>query len=522
MIDKGQHAVDFINRLTHTKGKFAGKRFNLRPWQEDIIRRIFGTLKPDGTRQYREVYVEIPRKNGKSELAAAIALYLLLGDGEVGAEVYSAASDKDQASLVFDVAAQMCRNDGKLQSVINIVDSKKRITYPRRGSFYRAISAEANTKHGFNASGVVYDELHTAPNRDLYDVLTTSMGAREQPLTFMITTAGHDVNSICYEMHDYALKVRDGLIDDPTFLPIIFAAEPPEDESQDPDWWLDEEQWFKANPALGDFRNIEEMRKEARKAKEIIAYQNTFKRLYLNVWTEQETRWLDMDKWKKAGSKYGIDDLRGLSCYLGMDLSTKLDLTAVGALFPPTSDFDRYRAFLRFYMPEERIKLKEKKDKVPYRKWRDQGFITTTPGDIIDYTFIRHDINNLFADAFRVMEIGYDPWNATQLATQLSEEDGFELVEVRQGIASMGESTKEFEALIASRQFDHGNNPVLNWMASNVSVRCDANNNYMPVKPDDKKPFRIDGIVALIIALARAIVNNDDGTQPYERGLIVL
>jgi phage terminase large subunit-like protein len=286
---QAQRAIRLVNQLTHTKGPFAQQSFDLRPWQIQILKQLFKTRK-DGRRQYRTCLLMLPRKNGKTELAAALAIYFLLFDGEIGGEVYSAASDKDQAALVFNVAAQMIRNDPELEAQVEIVDSQKRIVHRKSGSFYRAISAEAYSKHGFNASVVIYDELHAAPNRELYDVLTTSQSARAQPLMFAISTAGFDRHSILWELYTHAKRVKENPSLDPTFLPILFEA------PMDADW-TDERVWKKANPALGDFRSLEEMRVAAARAKEIPAQENTFRRLYLNQWTEQASRWIAMPSW---------------------------------------------------------------------------------------------------------------------------------------------------------------------------------------------------------------------------------
>ena len=282
-------AIRLVNQLTHTKGPFAQQPFNLRPWQVQILKKLF-TTNPDGRRRYRTCLLMLPRKNGKTELAAALAIYFLLFDGEIGGEVYSAASDKDQAALVFNVAAQMIRNDPELEAQCEIIDSQKRIVHRKSGSFYRAISAEAYSKHGFNASVVIYDELHAAPNRELWDVLSTSQGARAQPMMIAITTAGYDRHSILWELYAHAKKVRENPSLDPTFLPILYEA--PIDAD-----WTSEKVWKKANPALGDFRSLEEMRIAAARAKEIPAQENTFRRLYLNQWTEQAARWIAMAAW---------------------------------------------------------------------------------------------------------------------------------------------------------------------------------------------------------------------------------
>jgi phage terminase large subunit-like protein len=281
--------IAFINRLTHTKGAFANQTFKLRSWQVQILRRLFKTRR-DGLRQYRQCLLMLPRKNGKTELAAAIALYGLLADGEAGAEVYSAAADRDQAGLVFGVAAQMVRNDPQLDAACYIVESQKRIVHRASGSFYRAISAEAYSKHGFNASMVIYDELHAAPDRRLYDVLSTSMGGRQQPVFMVISTAGYDRHSILYELYAHAKAVLENPAIDPTFLPIIFEAPPDAN-------WRSEKVWRKANPALGDFRSLEEMQILAARAVAIPAQENVFRQLYLNQWTEQAARWIALAAW---------------------------------------------------------------------------------------------------------------------------------------------------------------------------------------------------------------------------------
>lgn len=282
-------AIRLVNQLTHTKGPFADQPFNLRPWQVQILKKLFKT-KRDGLRQYRTCLLMLPRKNGKTELAAALAIYFLLFDNEIGAEVYSAAADKDQAALVFNVAAQMIRNDAELLAQCELIDSQKRIVNRRSGSFYRAISAEAYSKHGFNASAVIYDELHAAQSRELWDVLTTSQGARKHPLTLAISTAGYDRHSILWELYQHAKKVLENPALDPTFLAILYEA--PIDAD-----WTDERVWKKANPALGDFRSLEEMRVAAARAQEIPAQENVFRRLYLNQWTEQAARWIQMPTW---------------------------------------------------------------------------------------------------------------------------------------------------------------------------------------------------------------------------------
>jgi phage terminase large subunit-like protein len=514
---RAEHAVGFINALTHTKDKWAGKRFALRPWQESIVRRLFGTMREDDPtrRAYRTCYIEVPRKNGKSEIAAAFALYGLIGEKLAGAEVYSAAADRDQAALVFNVAAQMVRNEPALSARLKIIDSQKRIVDHKTGSFYRAISAEAYSKHGFNASMVIYDELHAAPNRELWDVLTTSQGARHEPLTIAITTAGYDRHSICYEQHDYARKLLDGVVTDSTFLPVIYSA------ADDADW-TDEAVWRQANPALADFRDIEEMRSLAHKAKEIPALQNTFRRLYLNQWTEQSERWIDMAAWDDCAGpetwRALRERMRGKPCFGGLDLSSRTDLTALVLVF---EDDDKVVLVPHFWVPEDGIERRSTTDRVPYDQWAREGLITATPGNVVDQGFIREDINRLCA-GYTIRELAFDPWNATKLCLEL-QGDGLMVVETRQGFRSLSEPTKHLGALVTGRTLVHGGHPLLRWMAANMVVRQDPNGNLAPDKDPKKSKGRIDGIVAAIMGIGRLIVDQADGPSVYtERGALVM
>lgn len=490
----GNRAIRLINQLTHTKGKFAQATFNLRPWQRDILKKLF-TTKKDGLRQYRTCLLMLPRKNGKSEMAAALAIYFLLFDGEIGAEVYSAAADKDQAALVFNVAAQMIRNDPELAAQCEIIDSQKRIVHRKSGSFYRAISAEAYSKHGFNASVVIYDELHAAPNRELWDVLSTSQGARTQPMMIAITTAGFDRHSILWELYSHAKNVAATPELDPTFLPLLFEA--PIDSD-----WTDEKVWHAANPALGDFRSLEEMRIAAQRAKAIPAQQNTFRRLYLNQWTEQDERWLDMAIWDACGGAVDVSSLEGRECYAGLDLASTRDVTAFVLVFPDGEG--GYDVLPHFWIPKDTIAERVRRDRVPYDQWAGE-FLHTTDGNVCDYDRVREDIRDL-AERYEIKEIAYDRWGATQLVTQLTS-DGANCVPLGQGFSSLSAPAKELDKLILAKALRHGGHPVLRWMAGNVAIEQDAAGNIKPSKK--KSSEKIDGIVALVMAIDRATRNSD-------------
>jgi phage terminase large subunit-like protein len=484
-------ALQCINQLTHTKGVFAGQPFNLRPWQVKIVRQLFKTQK-GGRRQYRTCLLMLPRKNGKTELAAALAVYFLLFDGESGAEVYSAAADRDQAALVFNVAAQMIRNDAELDAACEIVDSQKRIVYRRTASFYRAISAEAYSKHGFNASAVIYDELHAAPNRELWDVLATSQGARAQPMMMAITTAGYDRQSILWELYAHAKKVRETPSLDPSFLPIIYEAPAEAD-------WTDENVWHQANPALGDFRSLEEMRIMCTRAQEIPAQENSFRRLYLNQWTEQASRWIALAAWDACQtSPAPRTALIGRRAYLGMDLSTTRDLTALVAVFPD-DDGSGFSVLAHFFIPADNIRQRVTRDRVPYDEWVRRGALEATPGNVVDYAAIERVLQE-WSTAFRIVDIGYDRHNATDLVTRLSR-DGFTCVPIHQGFPGLSAPTKALEVAIMNRRLRHDGHPVLRWCLANAAVETNAEGDVRLSKRVSTE--KIDGAVALAMAVDR-------------------
>ncbi len=512
-------ALRFIESLKQSQGQWAGCPLHLMDWQRDrIIKPLFGTLNPDGTRQYRTLFLTIPRKNGKTELAAAIANYLLFADNEGGAQIYCAASDRDQADIVFKEIAAMVRSAPALERRATILDSVHRIVIQKTNSYCRSISAEAYSKHGFNSHGVIFDELHAQPNRDLWDVLTTSTGARLQPLVVAITTAGFDRNSICYEVYDYARKVRDGIITDPTFLPVIYQAE-------EEDNWEDEAVWARANPALGVFRSVDELRQMFYRAKETPALEMTFRRLYLNQWVNSVQRWLPMDKWDDCAAEIG--DLAGKPCYAGLDLSSTTDLTALSLVFP--AEDGSYDILWRYWIPEDTATEKERRDRVPYREWARQGYITMTPGNIIDYGYVLKQITQDMA-GYDLRELAFDRWGSQKLTTDLQEMgfsvdtkvNGAHLVAFGQGFASMSSPTKELMTLVLSKKIRHGGNPVSRWCADNMVVATDPAGNLKPDK--SKATQKIDGMVAMIMALDRAARHTgEDGKSVYEtRGIIRL
>lgn len=500
----------FVQRyLRHTKGRWSGQPFELAPWQRDgIMRPLFGWRRQDGARRFRTAYIEIPRKNGKSTLASALALYLLFADGESGAEVYCAAADRDQARIVFDQAKAMIEESSALRRRSKVY--KNSVVVPGTRSTYKVLSADAYTKHGLNAHGIIFDELHAQPNRDLYDVLTTSTGARAQPLMIMITTAGYDRNSICWEQHEYARQLLDGVIDDPSYFAYIAAA----DETDD---WIDPATWAKANPGIGATVFEDYLAEQCTRAQQAPAYQNTFRRLHLNQWTSQDSRWLDMAAWDNcAGS---LPDLSGRLCYGGLDLASTTDIAALVLCFPPAADGDPYYLLPFFWVPADNLIERGRRDRVSYDAWARDGLIATTPGNVIDYAYIRAQINAL-AQQYQLAEIAFDRWGAELLRQQL-EEDGHTMAQMGQGFASMSAPTKELLRLVLSRGIVHGGHAVLRWMADNATARTDPAGNIKLDKGKSRQ--KIDGMVAAVMALDRATRNEGSGPSAYQdRGILVL
>ncbi|HEL1603289.1 TPA: terminase large subunit [Streptococcus suis] len=508
---KADRAVTFINNLSHTKGKWAGKRFDLLPWQEQIVRDLFGIVKGDGNRQFLTAYIEIPKKNGKSELAAAIALYLLYADNEASAEVYGAACDRNQASIVFDVAKQMVQMSRPLDKRSKIMGATKRIVNYSNAGFYQVLSAETGTKHGLNVSGLVFDEIHAQPNRHLYDVLTKGSGdAREQPLFFIITTAGTDRNSICYELHTKALDILNGRKKDTSFYPVVYGL-------SDEDDWNDEANWRRANPSLGHTIGIDRVREAYQQVLDNPAEENVFKQLRLNMWTSSSVAWIPEHVYAKGNDPIQYESLKGRSCYAGLDLSSTSDITAFVLVFPPRFEEENYIVLPYFWLPEDTLELRCRRDHVLYDVWERQGYIKTTEGNVVHYGFIEKFIEDL-SEIYHIKEIAYDRWNATQMVQNL-EGMGLTMVPFGQGYKDMSPPSKELYKLMMEGKIQHGGHPVLKWMGQNVVMRQDPAGN---IKPDKEKSVeKIDGIVALIMGLDRCIRHQiDEGSVYDERGIL--
>ena len=663
--DAADYAVNFIQALCHTKGTWAGKPFELIDWQEQIIRDLFGTLKPNGYRQFNTAYIEIAKKQGKqlaldtpiptpdgfttmgeiqigdevfdekgqicrvvakspvdyeeqgyritfrdgetiiageshqwrgelingsvvtlttgdifrlpkdqgvipfripitpelgfmlkthrryflmekiekiqnpgmqciqvdspshlylagrsfvpthnSELAAAVALLLTCGDGEERAEVYGCAADRQQATIVFDVAADMVRMCPALNKRVKILASQKRIIYTPTNSFYQVLSAEAYSKHGFNIHGVVFDELHTQPDRKLFDVMTKGSGdARMQPLYFLITTAGTDTNSICYETHQKAKDILEGRKIDPTFYPVIYGA------AEDDDW-TDPEVWKKANPSLGITVGIDKVQAACESARQNPGEENAFRQLRLNQWVKQSIRWMPLEKWDGCSFAVNPDELEGRVCYGGLDLSSTTDITAFVLVFPPNDEDDKYYIMPFFWIPEDTMELRVRRDHVPYDVWHKQGFLETTEGNVVHYGYIEKFIENL-GTRYNIREIAFDRWGAVQMVQNL-EGMGFTVVPFGQGFKDMSPPTKELMKLTLEQKLAHGGHPVLRWMMDNIYIRTDPACNIKADK--EKSTEKIDGAIATIMGLDRAIrCGNDNTSSVYdERGILFI
>ena len=509
--ERADEVVAWIQRYCrHSKGEWAGQLIRLEEWQQRILRIVFGWVRPDGTRRFRVVYEEVPRKNAKSTKVAAIGLYLMVADQEPGAEIYSSATKEEQAKIVWAAAEAMVKLSPELRKWVR--PRKKNLSCARLNSKFEPLGADSDTLDGLNPHACLVDELHAHKNRGLWDVLITAMGSRRQPLTWAITTAGiYDIESIGWELHDYSTQVLEGIVEDDSFFAIIFAADAGDD-------WLAPATRAKANPNLGISVKTAYLDEQFEKASKQPTFENTVKRLHLNIWTEQVTRWISIEKWDLCNAP--PIPLDGRIVYGGLDLSTKLDICALTLLSQaPDGIWD---LFFRFWVPAELVHERDLKHKLPsYAPWVKSGHLLTTPGNVIDYDFIRADILT-FADQMTIKEIGYDPWNAMQLAVQLQQalnptvdEFGFRMVEMRQGMKTLSEPAKEFEKLVVSQKLRHGGHPVMRWMVGNAAVRHDANDNIAPDKSESKA--KIDGLMSTLNGLGRAILAPaDDGSLGVE------
>lgn len=493
--EAGETPVAFFREcLTHVKGKWAGQPLILEPWQESFIRNLFGWKRADGTRRYRQALMFVPRKNGKTAIAAGICLYVLNCDNEPGAEIYGAAHDYKQACLVFQQARGMVLQEPVLEKRCKIFNGQsKAITREDTMSAYKPLASVAEGNHGLNTHLGIIDELHAQAERELYDVIKTSMGARRQPLLICITTSDYSrPESICNELHDYASKVRDGVVPDLAFLPCIYEAKREDD-------WTKPEIWAKANPNIGVSISEEFIAAECEEAKRRPAYENTFKRLQLNIRTEQAERWIDLASWDACGEPFDEEMLLGRECFAGLDLAASRDISALSLVFKVD---ETYYVLPFFWAPEKKAWDRKQRDRVDYVTWAQRGFITLCPGDTTDFESIRASVNEL-RSKYMIRELAFDRWQAADLTNRLKD-DGLCVEPFGQGYASMSVPTKRLDKLIAEGRMRHGGNPILRWMAANVSVVKDSADNWKPCKKTSGD--KIDGITATIMALGRSLM----------------
>ena len=504
-----QKAVGFIETfITHTKGELSGQPFLLEDWQKKIVSDLFGWKnKKTDLRKYRTAYIQIGRKNGKSTLASALALKMLFADAdERGSEIYSAAGDRQQAGIVHEIAKGMILANPELSKRSKVY--RNSIVNESKGNFYQAISSDSKTKHGFNANCIIFDELHTQPNRDLWDTLTTSVGSRRQPLIIAITTAGYDRNSICHEIYKYAKQVESQAVKDETFYSCIYEAEMDDDIT-------DEDVWKKANPNYGVSLKKNYMEIESQRAVDVPSYQNTFKRLMLNIWTDSVSVWIPNNEWMECHQEFDYSTLENCDAWGGLDLASTRDISAFVLLFKVD---EKYIVLPHLFIPEENAKKRSERDGVDYVTWKNQGHIIATDGDVADYNFIKEKINEL-SKKYRIQSIAYDRWNASQLVIDL-QNDGANMDPFGQGFVSMSAPTKELEKLIIGKQIIHNDNPCMNWMLSNVAIQEDPAGNIKIAKNKSKE--KVDGMVALVMALGEKMSGESTDSVYDERGLLIL
>jgi len=508
--------------LRHVEGACAGKPFRLEGWQRAVVGNLFGWLDDDGYRRYRTLFLMVPRKNGKTPLAAGIGAYVTFCDGEIGQQNYCAAADREQAGFVYRHICGMIEQEPALAEQCRVYRGYKSVEKPD-GSFLKVISAEANTKHGGNSHLILFDELHAQPNRELVDVLTTSMASamRKQPLLIYMTTSDYDRPSICNEIHDYARRVRDGEVEDAQFLPVLYEASLEESEAEvdTPDGkrpaWQTPEFWSAVNPNIGVSVSEEYLKRECLRAREEPTYENTFKRLHLNIRTSTEERLIPAALWQRCAGAFADGQFAGQSCMAGLDIGATSDLTSLCLVFGEPDDM---HALWWHWMPRDAAREKERKTLVPYVSWARDGWLTLTDGDEVDYATIRANINQV-GEQYAIEHLAVDRLFQGAALCQDLARDGFSVIEHSQGPAAMSAPTTDFINAIKGGRFHHGDNPLMAWQSGNVVATLDS---YGNIKPDKKKSGnKIDGIVACIMAISLVTGKEKRKSSVYEsRGVL--
>lgn len=500
----GEKAINFIQKLKHTKGKWAGKFLLLEPWQKFIVFNLFAWRKADGTRRFRYAYVEVARKNGKTALAAGIALYMLFAEKEPRAEVYSVATVKDQAKLCFNDSVAIVKQTSLSQRMRVFRDS---ILYEQLGAYFKPLSSDDGIHDGYSPYCVIVDEYHAHKDNGMLDVMRSGMAARTQPLVFIITTAGFNKNYPCYAYRQNAKNVMNGIVEDDSLFAIIFEMDAEDD-------WTDPQCWAKANPNLGISVDYEYLAGEVKDAQNRPEAVRGVKTKNLNMWVDAETTWILDEMWQKCSGSLTLADVEGCKCWGGLDLSNISDITAFVLLFEIE---DKLALVPKFWIPEDKLQEKIAKENVGFAEWVQKGYVTVTPGNILDYDFVKADIMNL-AEKYDVSSIAYDRWNSSQTIIQLQDE-GLEMSPFGQGYGSMSAPSKEFEKMVLAGKIEHFGNPVLRWMLASTAIQTDPAGN---IKPDKRKSSqKIDGIVASIMALGEMMTAKaKEEKNPYQsRGM---
>lgn len=487
--------VRFTQQLKHYKGEWAGRRIVLEAHQLFRLGSVIAWVHRDtGLRRFRTAYNELPRKNGKSLEAATIALYISFFDGEPGAEGYCIATKRDQAKIVFNDAKRLTESSAPLRSRLSVLAAN--LHHYESASKLEPLGADYDSTDGLNPNLIITDEFHAQKNRDLLDVMETATGARRQPLNFQITTAGNDPVSPCGDQHDYACKILDQVIVDETFFAFIAHAEPTDD-------WMAEATWRKANPNYGVSVKPDDLLALATKARNMEAATAAFKQKRLNLWVNAVLPWLALDGWRLGQSAWTLEDMAGAACWIGIDLSSKIDLTAAVVVFPPTDERETWRLWVWALTPADTLEQRERRDRAPYAQWVKEGYLSTNPGNRIDQGAVLEFVQRMSAH-FDVQRIGVDPWNAGNLVQALTD-DGFQVVEIPQTMAQMSAPSKDFEADVLDGLVDAAHNPLMQWCVSNVVVQRDGKDNIYPIKK--KSRGRIDPVIATLMGRKLAAID---------------
>lgn len=517
-INAAERFYKFCRQLKHYKGPDRGKPIELDPWEKFVFGNIYGwkRVDPDLPKErwiwrFKFNYIEVPRKNGKTTISAAAAAYDTAFVEDTGAEVYCLATKEEQAKILWNDIRAFIKMSEDLGEVFEMLEGQNTI-YSRdseRTSFVKPLGSNSKKQDGLNPLSAICDELHEWPDRKLLDVIEDAFGARSQWHIIEITTAGYNKQGICFIERKHGIDILEGRIHNDDKFVIIYTIDP-----EDKDNWRDESVWFKANPSLGRGKQLAYMRSKAQKADEIASELNTFLNKQLDVWTDVLEAWLKWEVWRGCALTYDRTKLAGKKCKVGIDLAKVSDISAVAYYFPTQKGLDKPHVLMKFYCPRDNVSVRVERDKLPYNVWVKEGWIVETPGNTTDFDFIEWDIL-VSSKQFQIEQIAVDRTFAGEIVNHLMAA-GLEIIDFGQGFMSMGSPTAELERLLTAKEIYHNGNPVLDWMSSNVVIRKDPAGNMKPDK--DNSPEKIDGIVALIMAIGLTLARRDPKKKsPYEK-----